>query len=88
MSLTAKCPMIRRPEGSVDREKRNEKIARGILGLGVIAAVIFIARALFARNKARALGPIFSFVIIPLAAILLAACLWAILKKLLDRLES
>lgn len=72
---------------STDRERRNQQIARGILGLGVIAAVLFIGRALFAKKKARSGGSILSFIIIPLAAILLAACLWAILKRLFDPIE-
>jgi glycerol uptake facilitator-like aquaporin len=77
-------PLDNRLERSNARERHNQQIARSIRGLGVIAAVLCIARALFARNKARAFGPIFSFVIIPLAAILLAACLCAFLKKRLD----
>jgi hypothetical protein len=77
-------PLDNRLESSIARERRNQQIARGILGLGLIAAVIFVAWALFTRNKARALRPIFSFVIFPLAAISLAACLGAFLKRLLD----
>jgi phosphate/sulfate permease len=81
-------PLNNHLESSNARERHDEQIARSILGLGVIAAGIFIARARFARNKARVLGPIFSFVIVPLAAILLAACLWTVLKRFLDQLEN
>ncbi|HSY54664.1 MAG TPA: hypothetical protein VK785_09465 [Opitutaceae bacterium] len=80
--------MIRRSEGSIARERRNEQIAQGIFGLGVLAAVIFIARALLAKKKTRIGGPIFSFIIIPLAVILLVSCLRSILKRRFNRLES
>jgi hypothetical protein len=79
--------MIRRPEGSVDRETRNQQIARSILGLGVVAAGFSIAQALLATKKTRVIRPIFSFVIIPLAAILLVSCLLTFFKKRLNRFQ-
>jgi hypothetical protein len=77
-----------RLEISTGRERRDQQIACGILGLGVIAAVLCIARALFAKKKTRSGRSIFSFIIIPLAAILLVSCVLTILKRHFERPKS
>jgi FtsH-binding integral membrane protein len=77
---------MHRLENSSDSRQR--EIAYGILALGLIASVLLAAWTLVAKKKGRVFGRIFSFVILPLLAVLLVSCMVAFFKERFDRLAK
>jgi len=68
-----------------NRDGRNHELARGILGIGLLAAVLCGALALLRRRKAIFLRPLTALVFIVLALALLGTFLKALRSRRFDR---
>ena len=60
-------------ESHLDRQTSHE-LARGIIGVGLLALAFYGALALLRRKKVLFLGPLMAFVLLLLAVALLGAC--------------
>ncbi len=72
-------------EESENRDGRNHELARGILGVGLLAAVLYGALTLLRRRKAILLRPTMVLVFIILALALLGTLLKALRSRRFHR---
>jgi len=71
-------------EARPNQNNRNHELARGILGIGLLAAAACGALALLRRRKAIFLRPLMVLVFLVLAVALLASCLKALRSRRFD----
>ena len=72
-------------EESANRDGRNHELARGILGVGLLAAVVYGALTLLRRRKAIFLRPIMALAFVVLALALLGTLVKALRSRRFDR---
>jgi len=73
-----------RIESQLDRDRRHHELARGILGLGLLAAAFCGALALLRRRKAMFFRPLLTFAFLLLAVALLGAFVRALRSERSD----
>lgn len=72
-------------EESPNRDKRNHELVRGILGIGLLAALLCGVLVLLRRRKAIFLRPLMALVIVVLSLVLLGAFQKALHSRRFDQ---